>query len=49
MKRFIEGVERTQRVVFPAQLDEYIAEENPVRVVDVFVDTNRDELACVGV
>ncbi|NEX60176.1 IS1182 family transposase [Noviherbaspirillum galbum] len=39
MKRFIEGVERTQGTMFPAQLDEYVAEDNPVRVVDAFIDT----------
>jgi transposase len=32
MKRFVEGVERTQRTMFPAQLDEY------VRVIDAFID-----------
>lgn len=39
MKRFIEGVERTQSILFPAQLDEYVAEDNPVRVVDAFIDS----------
>lgn len=39
MKRFIEGVERTQCILFPAQLDEYVAEDNPVRVIDAFIDT----------
>jgi transposase len=39
MKRFIEGVERTQGTMFPAQLDEYVAEDNPVRVIDAFIDT----------
>ena len=38
MKRFIEGESRTQATLFPEALDEYIAEENPVRVIDVFVD-----------
>jgi hypothetical protein len=36
MKRFIEGVERSQGTMFPAQLDEYVAEDNAVRVVDAF-------------
>lgn len=38
MKRFIEGEERSQSTLFPERLDDYIAEDNPVRVVDVFVD-----------
>ena len=38
MKRFVEGVDRTQSVLFPERLDDYIDEDNPVRVVDVFVD-----------
>ena len=38
MKRFIEGEDRTQITLLPECLDDYIAEDNPVRVVDVFVD-----------
>ena len=38
MKRFIEGESRNQATLFPEALDEYITEENPVRVIDVFVD-----------
>ena len=38
MKRFIEGVARSQITLFPECLEDYIAEDNPVRVVDVFVD-----------
>jgi len=38
MKRFIEGESRTQSTLLPEVLDDYIAETNPVRVVDVFVD-----------
>ena len=38
MKRFVEGASRMQSTLFPDQLDDYIAEDNPVRVVDVFVD-----------
>ncbi len=38
MKRFIEGVDRSQTTLFPDCLDDYIAEDNPVRVIDVFVD-----------
>lgn len=38
MKRFIEGVSRTQSTMFPESLEDYIAEDNSVRVIDVFVD-----------
>src|SRR5438445_10875288 len=38
MTRFVEGEERSQDVLFPERLEDYIAEDNPVRVVDAFVD-----------
>ena len=38
MKRFVEGVDRGQGTLFPERLDDYIGEDNPVRVIDVFVD-----------
>lgn len=38
MKRFIEGESRSQATLFPEALDNYITEENSVRVIDVFVD-----------
>ena len=38
MGRYIEGQDRTQSVLFPERLDDWIDEDNPVRVVDVFVD-----------
>ena len=38
MTRFIEGECRTQATLLPELLDDYIAESNPVRVIDVFVD-----------
>ncbi len=38
MKRFIEGVDRGQGTLFPDRLEDWIGEDNPVRVVDVFVD-----------
>lgn len=46
MKRFISGVDRTQDTLFPACLDEYVAEDCSVRVIDAFVDTLN--LAAVG-
>jgi transposase len=38
MKRFIEGENRSQSTLFPESLDEYIALDNAVRVVDAFVN-----------
>jgi transposase len=38
MSRYIEGQERTQSTLFPERLDDWIADDNPVRAVDVFVD-----------
>ena len=38
MKRFIEGENRSQSTLFPEALDDYIAEDNSVRVVDAFVN-----------
>jgi transposase len=38
MGRYIEGQDRTQSVLFPERLDDWIDEDNPVRAVDVFVD-----------
>ncbi len=37
MKRFIEGVDRAQSTLFPECLEDWIDEDNPVRVIDVFV------------
>ena len=50
MKRFVEGVDRGQRTLLPASLDDYVTEDNPVRAVDVFVDgLDLDMLGFVGV
>jgi transposase len=38
MKRYVEGEDRSQSTLFPESLDDYIAEDNPVRAIDVFVD-----------
>ncbi len=38
MKRFIEGQSRSQTTLFPECLEDYIAEDNPVRVIEVFVE-----------
>ena len=46
MKRFVEGVDRAQSTLFPEYLDDWIGEESPVRVIDVFVDEL--DLAALG-
>jgi len=38
MSRFIVEDNRLQAILFPERLDEYIGEDNPVRVIDAFVD-----------
>ena len=38
MKRFIAGVDRNQATLFPERLEDWVGAENPVRVIDVFVD-----------
>ncbi len=38
MKRFVEGVDRGQSTLFPGRLEDWIGDENPVRVIDFFVD-----------
>jgi transposase len=38
MKRFIEGEDRSQVTLLPDCLDDYIGQDNPVRVVDAFVE-----------
>jgi transposase len=38
MKRFVVGEDRSQVTLLPECLDDYIAEDNPVRVVDAFVE-----------
>jgi len=37
MTRFVEGCDRGQSTLFPALLDDYVAEDNPVRAIDAFV------------
>ena len=38
MRRFVEGTDRSQSTLFPECLEDWIGEDNPVRVIDVFVD-----------
>ena len=38
MSGFIEGEDRQPATMFPERLDDYVAEDSPVRVIDVFID-----------
>ena len=38
MSRFVEGEDRRQPALLPSCLDDYVDEQSPVRVIDVFVD-----------
>jgi transposase len=38
MRRFVEGMDRGQNTLFPECLEDWISENNPVRVIDIFVD-----------
>jgi transposase len=50
MKRFVEGTDRGQSTLFPECLEDWIDENNPVRVIDVFVETlDLGELGFEGV
>src|SRR5271156_4668120 len=46
MKRFVEGEDRRQGVLLPEYLDDFVAEENQVRVIEAFVDEL--DLAALG-
>ena len=46
MKRFVEGMDRSQSTLLPECLDDWIDENNPVRVIDAFVEAL--ELAELG-
>jgi transposase len=38
MSRFVQSEERTQDTFLPCRLEDYVIEDNPVRVIDVFVE-----------
>ncbi len=46
MSHHIKGQSRTQSTLFPEALDDFVTDENPVRIVDVFVDSL--DLASLG-
>ena len=39
MKRFIEGQARDQATLFPEYLEDFVDDDNPVRVVDAYVES----------
>src|SRR5215213_1597162 len=46
MHRFIDGEDRRQPALLPHSLEDYVGEENPVRVIEVFIDEL--DLAALG-
>ena len=45
MSHHIQGQSRTQTTLLPEALDDFVTEDNPVRVIDVFVnEINLDSL-----
>ena len=46
MKRFVEGEDRRQATLLPECIDDYVADDNPVRAVDAFVGAL--DLAALG-
>ena len=46
MKRFIEGLDRSQTSLLPECIDDYVEQDNPVRAVDAFIDML--DLAAIG-
>src|ERR1700751_957267 len=46
VKRFVEGQDRAQLVLLPECLDDFVGEDNPVRVVDAFIEEL--DLAALG-
>jgi len=46
MHRFIDGEDRMQQTLLPNSLEDYVSQENPVRVIEVFIDEL--DLAALG-
>ena len=46
MHRFIDGEDRMQPALLPHSLEDYVDEQNPVRVIEVFIDEL--DLAALG-
>ena len=49
MSKFISGEDRNQSTLFPESLEDYVSEDNTVRVIDVFIEElNLAELGFKG-
>src|ERR687897_1946470 len=46
MHRFIDGEDRRQQMLLPNSLEDYVSAENPVRIIEVFIDEL--DLAALG-
>src|SRR4029078_12296155 len=46
MRRYIDGEDRMQQALLPHSLEDYVGEENPVRVIEAFIDEL--DLAALG-
>lgn len=46
MNRFIDEADRSQGILLPETIDEYVSDENPIRVIDAFVSSL--DLASLG-
>ena len=50
MKRFVQGEARSQMSLLPGCLDDFVSEDNPVRVVEAFIDAlNLEQLGFTGI
>ena len=50
MKRFVQGEARSQMSLLPECLNDFVSEDNPVRVVEAFIDAlNLEQLGFSGV
>ena len=38
MEGFVEGEDRLQQTLLPSSLEDYVSEDNPVRVIEAFID-----------
>lgn len=40
--RYVQGKDRLQTTLFPAVVDDYVTDDNPIRFIDYFVDKHID-------
>jgi hypothetical protein len=43
MTRLVVGDDRSQSTLFPERLEDYLSEDNPVRAIDVFVESSAED------